>query len=201
MYRIATQNGVRRAPCSYFTSSSRSRRNLHPPPSLAARYSLKPYLREPTQHSTGLELGAAAHSRLVTPWSSSSAARRANLRLYDRALGCCRAEAGARLALSSGGGAATLRLVSLRLPCSEGKGDDGRRGAGTEWLRRWGGGGAEVGRRGVGRGGRTLPCCEESGGAGVGVVRDRCGAGVGTGAALGATRQDAARCGTRMEGI
>ena len=47
------------------------------------------------------------------------------------------------MALSSGGGAATLRLVSLRLPCSEGKGGDGRRGAGTEWLRRWGGGGAE----------------------------------------------------------
>ena len=44
------------------------------------------------------------------------------------------------MALTSGGGAATLRLMSLRLPCSEGKGGDGRCGAGTEWLRRRGGG-------------------------------------------------------------
>ena len=58
---------------------------------------------------------------------------------------------------------------------------------------------AEVGRRGVGRGGRTFPCYEESSGAGVGVVRGRCGAGVWMGAALGATRQDAARVWRRYD--
>jgi hypothetical protein len=49
----------------------------------------------PTQHAghKGIELDAAAHSRLVKPYKlSSSAARRANLRRHDRALGCCRAE-------------------------------------------------------------------------------------------------------------
>ena len=54
---------------------------------------------------------------------------------HDRGLGCCRAEAGARLALGSGGGAASLRLMSFRLPCNGRKRDEGRCGARKEWWR------------------------------------------------------------------
>ena len=39
------------------------------------------------------------------------------------------------MALGSGGGAASLRLMSFRLPCSERKRDEGRCGARKEWWR------------------------------------------------------------------
>ena len=74
-------------------------------------------------------------ARLVFAPRQATSRRRARLRLYDRGLGCCRAEAGARLALGSGGGAASLRLMSFRLPCSESKRDEGRCGARKEWWR------------------------------------------------------------------
>ena len=74
-------------------------------------------------------------ARLVFAPRQATSRRRARLRLYDRGLGCCRAEAGARLALGSGGGAASLRLMSFRLPCNGRKRDEGRCGARKEWWR------------------------------------------------------------------
>ena len=128
------------------TRSSQKWRNLSEPllPAPTSRFPLSTPRRASSY--------TAAHSRLVKPWSSSAgaAARRANPRLYDRAPGCCRAELGARLALSSGGGAATLRLMSFRLPCSEGRGTT----EGVARVKGRGGGGAEMGRRGMGRSGR-----------------------------------------------
>ena len=83
------------------------------------------------QGTARVELHAARLTFAPRQPSSCSPAR---LR-HDRGLGCCRAEAGARLALGSGGGAASLRLMSFRLPCNGRKRDEGSCGARKEWWR------------------------------------------------------------------